>query len=293
MFPRRKFSPWFRALAILVALVLVVVIVGRLDFPGWILRGLSSMIPAKQSAQYTPEEINALQAEKASLEQQNTYLNELVQELQRSAGMSEMSESIPYPLLNARVIYRDHARLFDTAIIDKGSFDGVEIDMPVVDSRGLVGRIVATTAAVSRVSLLTNPECSFGVIDQRSRDLGIVQGSEPVRWTPGSVDSESIPPDVLQLTYLSPSAQISVQDILITSGLSGITPAGLRVGEVVEIISREEQGTYSIRVRPFADFPHLENVAIVLFREENLADINRLMEEAGVPGSGSEPKPPE
>jgi cell shape-determining protein MreC len=81
---------------------------------------------------------------------------------------------------------------------------------------------------------------------------------------------------MLELEYLSPSAQISVQDILLTSGLSGITPPGLRVGEVVEIISRQEEGTYEIRVQPFADLDHLENVAVVIYEEQKLDEINAL-----------------
>jgi rod shape-determining protein MreC len=287
MLSRKRNSSWFRVTAIIVLLAGLVFLISRLDFPGWMLRGLSGLIPQRPAEQYTPEEIRDLQSKIDNLQQQNTYLNELILEMQRSAGMTEIASTIPYDLIGAKVIYRDHARLFDTAIIDKGSYDGIEVDMPVVDSKGLVGRIVATTGAVSRISLLTSPDCSFGVIDQRSRDLGIIHGGEPIRWNTRNNPGDEVPPDILQLAYLSPSAQISVQDILITSGLSGITPPGLRVGEVVEIISREEEGSYDIRVRPYADFEHLEELSVVLYKENQIQDINQLLNITGPVGEPS------
>ena len=279
---RRKHIPtvvW--ALGIIAGVVLIVVLIGRLDFPGWVLRGLSGMVPAKPALQYTPEEVQSLKADVDSLKRQNTALNEMVLEYRRMEALSNVTEDIPAKLLDARVIYRDHARLFDTAIIDRGSSDGVEIEMPVVDSHGLVGRVVSTTAAISRVVLLTSPDCAVGVIDQRSRDLGIVRGSGASGWTFGSNAGSQVSPDTLDLEYLSPSAQINVQDLLITSGLSGITPKGIRVGEVVEIINREQEGRFEIHVRPYADFNHLENVAVVLFKEQDFSKLGVPATEAG------------
>jgi rod shape-determining protein MreC len=274
MYRRKNIPPIVWALGIIVVVLLVVLLIGRFDFPGWVLRGLSRLVPSRTNLQYTPEEVQNLKADMDSLKKQNTALNEMVLEYQRVDALSQVGEDIPAKLLDARVIYRDHARLFDTAIIDHGSSDGVEVEMPVVDSHGLVGRVVATTGAISRIVLLTNPDCSFGVIDQRSRDLGIVRGTSSLGWSSNSQGSaDRTPLEMLDLEYLSPSAQINVQDLLITSGLSGITPKGIRVGEVVEIISREEEGRFEIRVRPFADFAHLENVAIVLYKEQ---DIGRL-----------------
>jgi len=89
------------------------------------------------------------------------------------------------------------------------------------------------------------------------------------------------PPNMLELSYLSPSAEIRVQDVIVTSGLSGITPPGIRVGEVATIISLEEQGRFEIHVRPFADFEHLENVGVILYREEDRLELEDLIEETG------------
>jgi rod shape-determining protein MreC len=268
---RRKQIPTFLWIAgILVIVILLAVLLGHLDFPGWIVRGLSSVVPSKPDTPHTEEQYQALNEKVNTLEQQNTYLNELLLEYKRQDNLSVVSQEIQIPTIDARVIYRDHARLYDTMVIDRGTHDGVKVGMPVVDANGLIGRITSITAATSHVALITSPDCSYGVIDQRSRDVGIVRGTRPVAWnfTKEKI-KDQIPPDMLEFQYLSPSAQINVSDLLITSGLSGITPKGLRVGEVVEIIRREEEGRFDIRVRPFADFNHLENVEVVLFNEEN------------------------
>lgn len=277
MYPRKRIPPLVWTLGIVVAVVLIALLIGRLGFLGWILRGLAGLIPSRPATQYAQQEVEDLKAQVNRLQQENAILNELIVENTQVEQLNLLSENLPYQLLNAHIIYRDHARLFDTALIDRGSFDGVKEEMPVMDANGLVGRVVATTSAVSRIVLLTSPNCAFGVIDQRSRDLGIIRGTETVRWNLGhGATEDQPPPDMLELEYLSPSAQISVQDILLTSGLSGITPPGLRVGEVVEIISRQEEGIYEIRVRPFADLDHLENVAVVIYEEQKLDQINEL-----------------
>jgi rod shape-determining protein MreC len=284
MYPRKRISPKILWIGAVTGLVILIILLGMLDFPGWLLRGISSLVPqAKQSA-YTSEEVQALRDRVGELEGENAYLNEMVSDLQSQSGLNTIDAALIYGTVDARVIYRDHARLFDTAIINRGIADGVEVGMPVMDYRGLVGRVVSTRAAISRIVLVSSPDCAFGVLDQRSREIGIVRGSENVQWSigfdSGSNETE-IPPDVLQLEYLSPSADISVHDTLITSGLSGVTPLGIRVGEVIEIISHTEQGWYDIRVSPFADLNHLENVAVILYSGETQTQLEELLKENG------------
>jgi rod shape-determining protein MreC len=287
MYKRRKISPFTKALGIGVGVVLLVILLGRLDFTGWVLRGLSSLVRHGHTRAYTAEEINEMRDHLGSLETENAILRERVEDLQDQLDLSTVRPEIGYQLLPADVIYRDHARIFESALINRGTSDGVIVGMPVVDVRGVVGRIVSARAAVSRIELIASPDCSFGVIDQRSREIGVVRGSDAVKWqrpdTSGRVgwNNEMLPPYILELEYLSPSADISVNDTLITSGLSGITPPGLRVGEVVEIISRQEEDMFDIRVDPFADLEHLDTVAIVLYEQAERLSIQELLDETG------------
>jgi rod shape-determining protein MreC len=267
-----------------IVLILLVFIIGRLDFPGWVLRGLSHIVPEENRSAYTAEEVEELRNAVGSLEGENAVLRERIVRLQDTIDLVAADQGAANELLPAQVIYRDHAGIFATAIIDRGSADGVEVGMPVVDSKGLVGRVAAARAAISRIVLVSSPDCSFGIVDQRSRELGVVRGSDATRWdlsNNGDDGDISVSPHVLELEYLSPSADIRVHDSLVTSGLSGITPNGIRVGEVVEIVTRTEEDVYDIRVRPYADLEHLQSVAVVLYTYEEPEDLEELVEDAG------------
>ena len=282
MYRRKRISPIVWTIGILVVLVIATFVIARLDFPGRILRALAGIVPSSgQTGQPVADE-EEMRGRLRELEGENAILRETLLQLQGEQRIEALEGDIGYPILAAKVIYRDHSRLFDTALIDRGSSDGVETDMPVVDSGGLVGRVVAVRAEVSRIVLVTSPDCAVGVRDQRSRELGIVRGSELVRWWAdgnGENDTVASAPDLLELSYLSPSAEIRTNDTLVTSGLSGITPPGIRVGEVQSIISHEEQGRFEIHVRPFADLEHLESVGVVLYREDDRIELDELLEE--------------
>lgn len=281
MFPRRRINPIAITIGIIGVLIAVVMLIGLLDFPGWVLRGVGSLFPAGKPAAYTAEEVEELRTRLGDLEGENAYLRELIAGLQDEAEIETIQFELGYDVLPAKIIYRDHSRMFQTAIIDRGSADGVEIGMPVTDSQGIIGRIVSTSAAVSRIVLVSSPDCSFGVIDQRSREIGVIRGSDSVQWEPGRIRQSGQKPYLLVLEYFSPSADIGIHDTLVTSGLSGITPPGIRVGEVVEIISHAEQGWFEISVMPFADLEHLEIVGIVLYEEELRSQVEGLLEETG------------
>jgi rod shape-determining protein MreC len=284
MYRRRRISPFMWTIGAVIVLILLLFFISRFDFPGWIIRGLSRLVPEESRSAYTAEEVEELRNTVGSLEGENAILRERIVRLQDTLDVVGADRGAGYELLQAQIIYRDHARIFATAIIDRGSADGVQVGMPVVDSRGLVGRVATTRAAISRIVLVSSPDCSFGIVDQRSRELGVVRGSYPTRWNL-SIDNgdEEVPvsPHVLELEYLSPSADIRVHDSLVTSGLSGITPNGVRVGEVVEIVTRTEEDVYEIRVRPYADLDHLQSVAVVLYTGEEPEDLRELVEEAG------------
>lgn len=281
MYRRRRINPIVLTGFIIGVLAVIVLLVGLLDFPGWVLRGIETLFKPGEPSAYTAEEVELLRDRLGELEGENAYLHEIVATLQDEAALAPMEFSLGYDLVAAKVIYRDHSHLFQTAIVNRGSADGIQVGMPVTDRYGIVGRIVATRAAVSRMVLITSPDCSFGVIDQRSREIGVVQGSDALHWDRESSDHGEPDPDVLILDYFSPSADISIHDTLVTSGLSGITPSGIRVGEVVEIISQTGQGSFDIRVRPFADMDHLETVGIVLYNEETRLQVEELLGETG------------
>jgi rod shape-determining protein MreC len=132
--------------------------------------------------------------------------------------------------------------------LDRGERDHVRRGMAVLAPQGVVGQIAEASYAAARVVLLTDHNSGIDAIVQRSRARGIVQGG-----TDGSC----------YMNYLSRDADIAVGDRVLTSGLDGIFPKGVVIGEVVEL-SRSYNGLLqSAVVRPGVALDQLEEVLVV------------------------------
>jgi rod shape-determining protein MreC len=120
--------------------------------------------------------------------------------------------------------------------------------MPVITGRGLVGRVTATGDRWARVLLLIDPSSSVNVLVQRSRATGVIQGQED-----GS----------LRMRYIAQDGDILPGDIILTSGLGGMFPKGLVVGQVTTVEQRDIAMFKEAQVRPTVDFGRLEMVMVI------------------------------
>lgn len=181
-----------------------------------------------------------------------SLLQEVRAENTRLLKLLNFQETIPqYDTLAARIIAREPANWYNTVTINKGSRDGVRVNMPVITHGGLVGRVSSVTGGQAEVLLLLDQRSAVGGMLQRTRETGIVRGFAGERET-------------LRLLYLSRDAEVQIGDNVITSGLGGVFPKGLLIGKVAEV-KREEYGLaqYAV-IEAAADFEHLEEVLVIL-----------------------------
>ena len=143
---------------------------------------------------------------------------------------------------------------FRTLTIDKGTQDGLRANMAVMSPAGIVGRILMPTARAAKVQLLIDRDAAAGVLLERSRVNGVVTGvgSSELGFKAGLV----------ALNYVPGSADVKPGDRLVTSGIDGIYPKGLPVGEIQS--AERAGGEWRIRVKPAVDFATLEAVLVVL-----------------------------
>jgi len=143
---------------------------------------------------------------------------------------------------------------FRTLTIDKGTQDGLRANMAVMSPAGIVGRILMPTARAAKVQLLIDRDAAAGVMIERSRVNGVVTGvgSSELGFKAGLV----------ALNYVPGSADVKPGDRLVTSGIDGIYPKGLPVGEIQS--AERAGGEWRIRVKPAVDFATLEAVLVVL-----------------------------
>ncbi|MBI4280170.1 MAG: rod shape-determining protein MreC [Armatimonadetes bacterium] len=199
-------------------------------------------------------EIGALRTENARLHAEVARLSREAADLRERAAATERLERLlvltqerPGRLVAGRVIARDAAVWLSTVMVDHGRAHGVRRGAPVVVPEGLVGRVMEAAPASSRVLLITDSRSAVGALLQRSRDVGVVEGTGH---------------PMLVMRYLSRGADVRAGDAVVTSGLGGVFPRGLVIGTVVEV-AKDQVGLFQeAKVKPAVDLGRLEEVLI-------------------------------
>jgi rod shape-determining protein MreC len=213
---------------------------------------------AEQTAQI--ESLQALQARNAELETLNNSLmvdNIRLKEVEREN--QTLRQLLNYTRSNPQFNYQptmvigrrfggDPTNLFFSVYVDVGARDGIAENMPVITERGLVGRVTAVGSNVAQVLLLIDPASAVNALIQNSRVTGLVRGN-----IDGTVTMERI----------LPSEKVNPGDIVLTSGLGGNFPDKLVIGQVTEVLKRDQDMFQTARIRPTVDFGKLETMLII------------------------------
>jgi rod shape-determining protein MreC len=173
----------------------------------------------------------------------------------RLKAMLDLKEKGEYQMVTASVIARDPSLWFDTVTINRGRMSGIENNMPVVTPSGIVGRVVATSPWTAEVMLITDEKAAAGaVVGQLSHSnaLGSVRGL--------GVNG------LVEMHYVPGLEEVNVGDFVTTTGQDGIYPAGLSVGEVVEIKKGSATVPHVIRIKPSARLNSLQEVAVLKYK---------------------------
>ena len=105
---------------------------------------------------------------------------ELTKENERLKILLELKTESKYKILPAQIIGRDPSLWFDSAIINRGSLDGVKLNMPIVNNGGLIGRVIAVSPITAQINLVTKDKSGLGgVIGElaTSNAIGVVSGT--------------------------------------------------------------------------------------------------------------------
>ncbi|MEK9198930.1 rod shape-determining protein MreC [Ureibacillus sp. 179-F W5.1 NHS] len=190
------------------------------------------------------EDFAVLQAEVNTLQSENESLKELVGKEESLADFNP---------LNATVIARNPDQWEEKIILNKGSSHGVELNMAVMTANGLIGKISLVTPFTSEVELLhtNNPNYRVSAIVQgeKSDIFGLIEGYDVER-------------NELILKRIDSSFKVNVGEQVVTSGLGGVFPKGIPIGEITEVTTDDYGLTKLAYVKPAADFSLLEDVVI-------------------------------
>jgi len=212
---------------------------------------ISHLVSAREENRILKEKITSLLQEKEEL-------RETISEIKRLKRILNYQEEAPYEVVSARVVGWTPSLFSSALLVDKGTKQGFEKDTPVVawqegrnsqeNGMAVVGRISDCGPDMSKVLLITDTNSELAAMVQRSREKGVIAGTGE---------------RALLLKYLSPTADLGIGDLIITSGMGRTFPAGLVIGSVEEVLTGVGGLERQARVVPRVNINQLEDVQII------------------------------
>ena len=183
------------------------------------------------------------------LSQEKNELVERLKQQERIARLLPNEESEPKNLRVATVIGRDATQWSKVVFIDIGTNQGVHENLTVITNAGVIGHIIQSTGKMSKVLLITDSRSAVDSLFQGSRIAGVAVGTGK---------------NAVKMKYVPMNAKVKVGDVILSSGLGGTFPKGLKIG-IVSQITKMKQGLFQdITVDPSAEFSRLEEVLVLV-----------------------------
>ena len=237
---------------------------------GWFIDRIENSWGGYVGLRHAREENIALRAELDRLKIRNAELEGRSLEADRLATLLNFRQAhAEVGMLPARVIGASPDTGSQVVYLDQGSQSGVRKDMGVITPDGVVGKVIAAYPYTSQVLLLGDRESGVGALLTTTRTQGPVKGGgEPL---------------LLTMDYVSNDEKVLVGEAVVTSGQDRIFPKDLPVGSVAETTADRKSPFMRIRVKPAAHLDRLEEVLILLSRQE--LDPKRVADTTAAPSS--------
>ena len=199
------------------------------------------------------EENNALREEVDELRAQIYDSTEREEMYAWMAGFLEMKRvHQDFKMLPASVTGRESGNYSRALTLDVGSNAGVEVNMPVVTSEGIVGRITEVGAGWSRVTTVVESGTLIGAYVERTNEVGVCEGDFGL-----SADG------ILLLNYLRVDTEAAVGDRVLSSGYGSVYPRGLVIGYIDSVEVNPYTRGKTVTVRCAADYSDLSRVMVL------------------------------
>jgi rod shape-determining protein MreC len=191
------------------------------------------------------EQLTSLEAQNHELKKENENLRSIIKE-KNSLGDSES--------IQAQVIARNPDNWYEQVVIDKGEVNGVAKNMAVVTSGGFLGKVTQVDKFYSTVELLSSP-------DETNRVSAKVQNAKKDAY--GLIEGYDKKTKMLLLKQLDFNIKVKKGDHVVTSGLSGMFPSGLLIGDIEKVTPDENGLTQTAYVKPAANFYDVREVLVI------------------------------
>ncbi len=205
--------------------------------------------------QNTYKENEKLKTRLDELVKLETQVRDLKQDNDELRDVLDKKESLTdYNPIQATVIARNPDRWQELLTIDKGEVNGIKSDMAVISSKGLIGKVKSVNKFSSTIELISTN-------NTKNRISTIVQGEK--QDVNGWIEGYDAEKKQILIKKIVNDVKVEKGSKVITSGLGGVFPKGLVVGEVTDVQPDQYGLTQTAYVKPSADFYHLEHVMVI------------------------------
>ena len=187
----------------------------------------------------------------AELEEANLQFREALVASGNLQRIASMRDDFEIPMLPSEIVGLDVSPWFRSVLVARGGDHGVRSGNPVITDQGVVGLVTATSGKAAKTMLLLDRQSAIDGIVQRSRARGIVRG----RGT-----------DELEFEFVVRNSDVREGDVVITSGMGGVYPKGLRIGVIRDVADPGGRLMQTAELIPSVDFGRLEQVFVMLRR---------------------------
>lgn len=214
------------------------------------------------------DELKMTRAKLQKYESMIEEMSEIKRENKRLRDLLAMQDRVEFKSIPASIISKDPDNWFRTIVINKGSGDGIRVNMPVIAYQGgqqaVVGTVMEVRGGLSRIAPIISPAVRIGVKLQESRFPGLLCG-----YSGNS--------NLCKMDYISRAAFITFGDVVITSGQGGVFPPGIIVGSVIKSYALESSAYQRAIVKPVIDYNLVEDVFVI--KKDLDSDLFKIFEE--------------
>ncbi len=200
-------------------------------------------------------ENEVLREENIILSSQVARSREAILENERLRRLIGYQDTTQFKLKAARIVNKDVTLQKNFLTLNVGAADSVEVDMAVIDERGVIGKIILVSEHYSRVMPYLNTDLRIPSKIQPLQAFGIV------RWEGGAADR-------LRIDHVVKTEPVESGQLVVTSGYSGVFPPGLPVGVVDSVSSRTGRNELTIFLTPAATLSSAEHAFVVLSKPD-------------------------
>ena len=176
------------------------------------------------------------------LREENESLRAMLQLRERQTGQGQVAE----------VVYDSPDPYTRRVVIDRGDMDGIAPGSPVIDDKGVIGQVTRVYATRAEVTLLIDRDQAIPVFNPRTGARSVAYG-----------DSSATRSGGLELRFMPSNADVQEGDLLTTSGVDGLYPAGLPVAKVVSVDRKADSAFTRIYCEPIGKVQGVRHVMVL------------------------------